>query len=118
MAKKQRHDREPLLNAVARKLGHAAGTFSKVTQQFTEALSTTPDAVTAKIRDTALFAARAGAPARRPRGKQIPTAGRNTKLIKSKLKKTKLKKTAATAKKRTARLSTSFPRIGKNKKSK
>jgi hypothetical protein len=110
MAKKQRRDREPLLNAVARKLGHAAGSLSKVTQQFTEALSTTPDAVIAKMRETALFGAPTGPADSPPHGKQIPTATR----------KNKLKKTSATAKnrKRTARPSSSLPRLRKNKKTK
>ena len=38
-AKKQSKKQEPLLNAVARKLGHAAGKLTKATQELTENLS-------------------------------------------------------------------------------
>jgi len=52
-AKKRPVKREPLLAAVARKLGHAAGTLSKVTQELTESLSTLPETVTKKVRKAA-----------------------------------------------------------------
>jgi hypothetical protein len=41
---------EPLLNTVARKLGHAAGTVAKATQELTENLSAIPENVTAELR--------------------------------------------------------------------
>ena len=44
--------KEPLLNKVARKLGYAAGTLTKVTQELTENLSALPENVTTKVRDT------------------------------------------------------------------
>jgi hypothetical protein len=48
-AKKRPVRHEPLLNTVARKLGHAAGTVTKVTQELTENLSTLPANVAAKV---------------------------------------------------------------------
>jgi hypothetical protein len=51
--KKASAKQEPLLNAVARTLGHAAGTLTKVAQDFTENLSELPDAVTAKMQQVA-----------------------------------------------------------------
>jgi hypothetical protein len=61
--RKRKATGEPLLNTVARKLGHAAGTFAKATQELTENLSAiresvTSEHVTAKVRESA----RAGAP--------------------------------------------------------
>jgi hypothetical protein len=54
---------EPLLNTVARKLGHAAGTLTKVTQELTENLSALPENVATKVRE----ATDIGAPADRSR---------------------------------------------------
>jgi hypothetical protein len=51
--KKRTVKQEPLLNIVARKLGHAAGTLTKVTQELTENLSALPENVTAKVREAA-----------------------------------------------------------------
>jgi hypothetical protein len=50
-AKKRLVKHEPLLNTVARKLGHAAGTVTKVTQELTENLSTLPANVATKVRN-------------------------------------------------------------------
>jgi hypothetical protein len=52
-AKKQTVRHEPLLNTVARKLGQAAGTLTKVTQELTENLSTLPESVVTKARKAA-----------------------------------------------------------------
>ncbi len=82
-AKKERRESEPLLNAVARKLGHAAGTFSKATQEFAEAISGMPVAVTAKVRDAALFATSTDAAGSHPRAKKRSTAGRNRRVKKT-----------------------------------
>jgi hypothetical protein len=62
-AKKQHVKQEPLLNTVARKLGQAAGTLTKVTQELTENLSTLPESVATKIRK----AANSGTPGKRSR---------------------------------------------------
>ena len=42
---KKTPQREPILSAVARRLGHAAGRVAKVTQEMTGSLSSTADAV-------------------------------------------------------------------------
>lgn len=52
-AKKHPGKQEPLLNTVARKLGRAAGTLTKVTQEWTENLSTIPESVATKVRKSA-----------------------------------------------------------------
>ena len=49
-AKKQPVKQEPLLSTVARKLGQAASTLTKVTQELTENLSTLPGSVATKVR--------------------------------------------------------------------
>jgi hypothetical protein len=41
------------LNAVARKLGHAAGTLTKVTRDLAESLSALPESVATKLREAA-----------------------------------------------------------------
>jgi hypothetical protein len=51
--KKASAKQEPLLNTVARKLGHVAGALTKATQEFTENLSELPEAVTAKMQQLA-----------------------------------------------------------------
>ncbi len=60
---------EPLLNTVARKLGHAAGTLAKATQELTESLSAIPENVTGKVRESAHAAPvrSSGARTRHPR---------------------------------------------------
>jgi hypothetical protein len=45
--------REPLLSAVARKLGRAAGTLAKVTHDVTGSLSSVTDAMEARVSETA-----------------------------------------------------------------
>ena len=52
-AKKKPIKHEPLLTTVARKLGRAAGTLTKVTQEVSENLSTLPDSVATKMRKAA-----------------------------------------------------------------
>jgi hypothetical protein len=48
--KKRAVKQQPLLNTVARKLGHAAGKLTKVTRELTENLSALPEGVTTKVR--------------------------------------------------------------------
>lgn len=77
-AKKGPAQQEPLLNTVARKLGHAAGTLTNVAQGLTGNLSALPEAVSTKIRG----AATAGAPSpenRSARKKTRPAASRKRK---------------------------------------
>jgi hypothetical protein len=62
-ARKRRVTQEPLLNAVARKLGHAAGRLTQVTQELTENLAAIPKNLTAKVRESA----KDGEPAERSR---------------------------------------------------
>jgi hypothetical protein len=52
-ARKRKAAQEPLLNTVARKLGHAAGTLTKATQELTESFSAFPETATAKVREAA-----------------------------------------------------------------
>ncbi len=47
--KKRAVKQQPLLNTVARKLGHAAGQLTKVTQELTKSLSALPESVTTKV---------------------------------------------------------------------
>lgn len=49
-AKKRPVKQNPLLTAVARKLGHAAGKLTKVTYELTENISALPGTVTKKLR--------------------------------------------------------------------
>jgi hypothetical protein len=62
-AKKRPLKPEPLLITVARKLGLAAGALTNVTQELKENLSTLPESVARKVRNTA----NTGTPAKRPR---------------------------------------------------
>ncbi len=52
-AKKRTVTHELLLNTVARKLGHAAGTLTKVTQELADNISAVPESVAAKVRQAA-----------------------------------------------------------------
>ena len=52
-AKKRTVTHELLLNTVARKLGHAAGTLTKVTQELADNVSAVPESVAAKVRQAA-----------------------------------------------------------------
>lgn len=80
--KKRTVRQEPMLNTVARKLGHAAGTLTNFTQELRENLSTLPDSVAKKVRE----AANAGAPALPSRvrvrhsKKRISSTGRSAKV--------------------------------------
>jgi hypothetical protein len=75
-AKKHSRKQEPLLNAVARRLGHAAGTIAKVTQEFTGNLSSLPDTVTAKMREAVNIGTSAEPESRRARPRKTSSAGR------------------------------------------
>jgi len=46
---KKTPQREPILSAVARRLGHAAGRVAKVTQEVTGSLSSAADAVASSV---------------------------------------------------------------------
>lgn len=48
--KKVPEKQEPLLNTVARKLGHAAGALTNVAQGLTENLSAIPEAISTRMR--------------------------------------------------------------------
>jgi hypothetical protein len=52
-SKKRPVTQDPLLTAVARKLGHAAGKLTKATQELTENISALPGTVTKKLRGAA-----------------------------------------------------------------
>jgi hypothetical protein len=52
-ARKRTVTQEPLLSTVARKLGHAAGTLTKVTQELADNVSAVPETVAAKVREAA-----------------------------------------------------------------
>jgi hypothetical protein len=62
-ARKRKATQEPLLSTVARKLGRAAGTLTKATQELSENLAALPGTVSARVRE----AASAAPPAARPR---------------------------------------------------
>ncbi len=89
-AKRRSVKQEPILNTVARKLGHAAGTLTKVTQQLKENLSALPENVTAKARE----AAKMGEPADRSRVpvRHAHARGRTAKVAAGFGKKRKLPK--------------------------
>jgi hypothetical protein len=50
-AKKRPATQEPLLNTVARRLGTAAGTFTKATKELAENISALPQNVTTRVRE-------------------------------------------------------------------
>ncbi len=79
--KKELQKQEPLLNTVARKLGHAAGTFTKVTKELTGNLSAVPGTLTAKVRDGARKVLPAQASESRTIGHKASSAGRERKEI-------------------------------------
>ena len=80
-AKKRTVTKTPFLSAVARKLGHAAGTLTKVTQELADNVSAVPETVAAKVRRVAQ-AAKIGESAGSARGhvrhakKKLPRAVR------------------------------------------
>jgi hypothetical protein len=78
MKTKKRESRgpEPLLNTVARKIGHAAGAVSKMTQELTETLSAAPKAVTARLRHAAKADSSTERPRSRPRAKKGASTSR------------------------------------------
>jgi|SRR5580692_4241953 hypothetical protein len=71
-ARKRKATPEPLLNTVARKLGHAAGTLTKATHELTENLAALPATVSTSMRE----AASAAAPAERRRARGARMKGR------------------------------------------
>jgi hypothetical protein len=72
--KSESRSQEPLLSTFARKIGHAAGAVSKMTQELTETLSAAPKAVTAKRRD----AAKVDSSTERPRSRRRAMKGAST----------------------------------------
>jgi hypothetical protein len=68
-ARKRKATREPLLNTVARKLGHAAGTLTRATHELTENLAALPGTASARVHK----AASAAAPAERSRTRAART---------------------------------------------
>jgi hypothetical protein len=68
--KSESQSQEPLLSTFARKIGHAAGAVSKMTQELTETLSAAPKAVTAKRRDAAKVDSSTEPPRSRRRAKK------------------------------------------------
>jgi hypothetical protein len=100
-ARNKHSESEPLLNAVARKLGHAAGAVSKMTHELTETLSGVPEAVTAKIKTKMRNPARLGTSAeRQPSLRSAKRRGAKESL--SAARKGKAKRTPSTAKKRSS----------------
>jgi len=71
-AKKRAVKPEPLLSAVARKLGHAAGRLTHATQDLTGKVSALPKNAAAKVRE----AATGGDPAKRSRARTLDPAKR------------------------------------------
>jgi hypothetical protein len=51
---------EPLLNTVARKLGHAAGTITNMTHEIADNVSAMPETVAAKVRQAVKIGESAG----------------------------------------------------------
>jgi hypothetical protein len=91
--KKASAKQEPLLNSVARKLGHAAGALSKATHELTGNLAELPGTITAKMQQIAnapTSAQHPRTPARRPTKRKIngPTVPA-TKLKRKAVKKGK-----------------------------
>jgi hypothetical protein len=73
--RKRTPNQEPLLNTVARKLGHAAGTFTRVTQDLRDDLTPLAENVTAKVREAANVAMPAKSPRARNRSTSKKTSG-------------------------------------------
>lgn len=71
---------ESLLNTVARRLGHAAGTVTKLTHEIGKTLAAAPMAATAKIRDTAHRDKPAMLAKKRGPGKQDAAVGRKANV--------------------------------------
>jgi hypothetical protein len=78
--KKRAAKQKPLLNTVARTLGHAAGTLTKVTQEFADNLSAMPESIAAKVRHAAKIGESTVSPRRRRQArKKISRAVRRGK---------------------------------------
>jgi hypothetical protein len=69
-AKKRFVKQEPLLNTVARKLGHAAGRLTKVTQRLSENLSALPETVTTQVWEAAHIGTQPGRSSHSQRAKK------------------------------------------------
>lgn len=67
-AMKKHHAGQERLNAVARKLGHAAGTLTRATRELGENLSALPETVATRLRETTNF----DTPAERSRARARP----------------------------------------------
>ncbi len=86
-AQKRKVTREPLLNTVARKLGHAAGTLTKATHEITEKVAALPETVSTRVRGVATTAApseRSRTRAARPSRKSGVAVNKNRKSPKGK----------------------------------
>ncbi len=86
-ARKQPKKQEPLLNTVARKLGHAAGTLTKATHELTQNLAVLPETLTTKLRGAAELEAPAGRRRSHPRHPAKKTIGKAGRARKSRMKK-------------------------------
>lgn len=95
---------ESLLNTMARRLGHAAGTVSKLTHEIGKTLAAAPMAATIKVRDTAHRDKPAMLAKNRRRVKQDAAVGR----------KTNAKRAPTAAKKSSRRGAKAFPRNRKS----
>jgi hypothetical protein len=89
-AKKRAITQKPLLNSVARTLGHAAGTLTKVTQELADNLSAMPDSIVAKVRQ----AAKIGESAVSPRGRSRHTRKKVSRAVRRGKTRTKAAGTA------------------------
>ena len=67
MPAQKRSTKEPLLNTVARTLGHAAGTLTNVAQNLTENLVTLPKTMSTTVRRVASSTAAPGRPKKKAR---------------------------------------------------
>lgn len=98
MAVKKRLLREePFLNAVARKLGSAAGTLTRASKDLAENLSGLPGKVTAKVKEVAdseMPAKRRPASTRQHKKRSRPTGVRGTSQAAAKKKRDTMRSTA------------------------
>ncbi len=102
-AKKRLGTQEPLLNTAARKLGHAAGSLTKATHQFTENLSGLVETVESKVRDAANMGSpreRSKSHARSPKKRSPKKRTRTTVRTKKAKKAGRLKRQGAGGKTR------------------
>lgn len=80
-AKKRRVKQEPLLNTVARKLGHAAGALTKATHEFTENLSALPENLSTKVLKAANIGKAKNRPARFKKSTRRAASGSHPKRV-------------------------------------